>query len=106
MRVVEVMPAGGAQPWVLRTVRFGCSQPAQLFAYRGHSLFSKGAGSYVNMREVQHLRAHGDTLPWSPLLRETRQTRVAVDEASAAKDPGGFERRLLSLLTSLEGGSK
>ena len=64
-----------------------------------------GAGSYVNMRAMQHLRAHGDTLPWSPLSRETRQTRVAVDEASAAaKDPGGFERRLLSLVSTLEGG--
>ena len=32
-------------------------------------------------------------------------TRVAVDEASAAaKDPGGFERRLLRLVSSLEGG--
>ena len=24
--------------------------------------------SYVNMRELQHLRAHGDTLPWCVAL--------------------------------------
>ena len=38
------MPSDAAQPWVLRTVHFGCRLPAQLFAYRGHSIFSKGAG--------------------------------------------------------------
>jgi len=98
LRLVEVAPADDPKKGVLRTGRFGCSQPAQLFSYRGHSIFSKGAGSYVNMREQQNLRAHGDTLPWSPLLRETRQTRVAVDNAPEAKDPEGFERRLLGLL--------
>ena len=66
------MPSDAAQPWVLRTVHFGCRLPAQLFAYRGHSIFSKGAGSYVNMRELQHLRAHGDTLPWCVALVRVR----------------------------------
>ena len=49
LRVVEVMPSDAAQPWVLRAVRYGCSQPAQLFAYRGHSIFSKGASSMVKV---------------------------------------------------------
>ena len=106
LRVVEVVPAHSAQPWVLRTGRYGCSEPAQHFAYRGHSIYSQGAGSYVNMREMQHLRAHGDTLPWSPLLRETRQTRITVDESPAAKDPINYERRVLGLLASLEASSR
>ena len=58
------------------------------------------------MREMQHLRAHGDTLPWSPLLRETRQTRITVDESPAAKDPINYERRVLGLLASLEASSR
>lgn len=104
LRLVEVGAAASAQPFVLRTAHYGCSQPAQMFAYRGHSIYSKGAGSFVNMREAQYLRAHGDTLPWSPLQRETRQTRVAVDEAPAAREPGpaDFQRKILGLLSSLD----
>ena len=103
LRIVEVVPASSATPWVLRTGWYGCNMDAQHFAYRGHSLYSKGAGSYVNMRELQHLRAHGDTRPWAPLLRETRQTRVQIDEAPAS-DPITFERRLLGLLATLDRG--
>ena len=102
LRLVEVSPAGATQPFVLHTKWYGCTEPAQQFSYRGHSIWSKGAGSYVNMRQLQHLRAHGDTMPWMPLLRETRTTRLVIDEAPEAKDPITYERRVLGLLSSLE----
>ena len=102
LRLVEVSAAGATQPFVMHTKRFGCTEPTQQFAYRGHSIWSKGAGSYVNMRQLQYLRAHGDTQPWAPLLRETRQTRLVIDEAPEAKDPITYERRVLGLLGTLE----
>lgn len=102
LRLVEVSPAGATQPFVLHTKRYGCTEATQQFSYRGHSIWSKGAGSYVNMRQLQHLRAHGDTMPWAPLLRETRQTRLVIDEAPEAKDPITYERRVLGLLGTLE----
>jgi len=104
LRVLEVLPPGGDQPWTVRARSFACGDTVQLFSYRGHSLFSKGVGSYLNQRELQYVRAHGDTVPWRPLQKETRGTRIGVDVLSpSVTDTVAFERRLLAVLRDLCG---
>ena len=99
LRVLEVMPPAGEQPWTVRARSFACGEAVQLFSYRGRSLFSKGVGSYLNQREAQHVRAHGDTVPWRPLQKETRGTRISVDVLSPSSAGAmAFERKLLALL--------
>ena len=76
-------------PWPgasLRLVRYGCDDAAQRFRYQGKSLYSQAAASYINMRELRLLRAHGDPPggDLAPLRRETRATRVPLEESSSS----------------------
>ena len=76
-------------PWPgasLRLVRYGCDDAAQRFRYQGKSLYSQAAASYINMRELRLLRAHGDPPggDLAPLRRETRATRVLLEESSSS----------------------
>ena len=102
LKVVQVEPEGSAQASILRTAQYGCTADAQLFQYKGRSLYSKSAASYINARELKFLRAHGDTMPWRPMLRETRQTRVVLEPMQPPPGPA-FMTRLLALVSQLEG---
>jgi len=52
---------------------------------------------------LQVLRTHGDSAPWQPLRRETRATRVLLEETSdIARLTSEVERRLLALVASME----
>ena len=65
---------------MLRLGRIGCTGAAeQLFQYRGRSMYSRGVDGYVNLRDWQHLRVHGDRMPWTPMRKESRMTRVSVE---------------------------
>ena len=91
---------GGSE---LRTGTDGCRKDAQLFKFRGRALFSKGTGSFVNLRARRHLRTHGDTQPWRPLLRETRLTYLIIDAfPELPVDTQAYERRLLDLIAARE----
>ena len=96
MRLVEVVlpPQPDARTLIVGP-RFGCDHPSQHFRVSGNSLFSLGAGSFVNVREGWHLRAHGDRGD-GPLPAETPRTRVYLEEADAMSDE--IERRLLAML--------
>jgi|TARA_B100000524_G_scaffold309992_1_gene186155 hypothetical protein len=103
LRLLEAAGSSGEMPWVLRTGTYGCRKDAQLFKFRGRSLFSKGTGSFVNLRARRHLRTHGDTQPWRPLLRETRLTYLIIDAfPELPVDTQAYERRLLDLIAARE----
>jgi len=103
LRIVEVMDASDENPWALRTLSYGCTNSRQLFTFRGHGIFSKAANGYINTRESQYLRAHGDNTPWKPLLRETRQARIIVESIPGTLDDVlALEGRLLTLVADLE----
>mmetsp|Transcript_51004 Transcript_51004/g.168922 ORF Transcript_51004/g.168922 Transcript_51004/m.168922 type:complete len:283 (-) Transcript_51004:380-1228(-) len=108
LRLLEAVPlsasAGGAS---LRLVRYGCDDAAQRFRYQGKSLYSQAAASYINMRELRLLRAHGDPPggDLAPLRRETRATRVLLEESSSQLLHASLEKRLLALLPRLERGA-
>lgn len=100
-KLVEVVTAPGADQYVLRARRYGCDDDAQRFTLTSRgSLFNLGASSHINVREEWHLRAHGDNFPWKPLPRETRATRVTLEEMAGLA--AAWERSLLSLLGTLE----
>ncbi len=103
LRLLEITPADRERAHSLRLNRVGCNSDEQLFRFHGRSIFSKGASSMVNLRELRHLRTHGDSQPWRPLAWETRTTRVVIEEAleweaSAAE----LESRLLAAFSGLE----
>jgi hypothetical protein len=104
LRVMEAVPNNG-QPdaMSLRLRRFGCDSDTQHFKFQGKSMYNKAVGSFINMREIRMLRTHGDSPPWQPLRRETRATRLVVEEASdTARLAADLEKRLLALLARLE----
>jgi hypothetical protein len=104
LRVMEAIPNNGSpEAMSLRLGRFGCDSDTQHFKFQGRSMYNKAVGSFVNMREVRLLRTHGDSPPWQPLRRETRATRLIVEEATdAARLAADVEMRLLALLARLE----
>mmetsp|Transcript_22347 Transcript_22347/g.68027 ORF Transcript_22347/g.68027 Transcript_22347/m.68027 type:complete len:241 (-) Transcript_22347:371-1093(-) len=104
LRVMEAIPADGSPDAMsLRLRRYGCDSDTQFFKFQGKSMYNKAAGSFINMRELRMLRTHGDTTPWQPLRRETRATRVLIEEASdAPRLAADVEGRMLALLAKLE----
>ena len=102
MRLVEVALPGAADEYMLRVGgSYGCDHSAAHFAFRGSSLFSLGVGSFVNVREDWHVRAHGDKgPPWKPLRDETRATQVSVEPLPDRRDY--VERNLLELVRRFE----
>ena len=105
LRVVEaVPPRGGPQEWMLRLGRIGCTGAAeQLFQYRGRSMYSKGVDGYVNLRDWQHLRVHGDRMPWTPMRKESRMTRVSVEVVGeTAAEAVAVNERLLALVSNFD----
>jgi hypothetical protein len=88
LRVVQVEPAGSAHAGVLRTAGYGCSSDAHLFQYKGRSIYSKGAGSYINARELKFLRAHGDTMPWRAAHRTHEGAAAAACSVRARARSG------------------
>lgn len=102
MRLVEVVLPGRAEEHMLRlSNRFACDEPASFFAFRGSSLYSLGAKSFINYREFEHVRAHSDIgPPWRPLEKETSRTRVSIQPLPDRRD--FVERSLLELVGRLE----
>ena len=102
MRLVEVALPGETDEYMLRVGgSYGCDHSAAHFAFRGSSLFSLGVGSFVNVRESWHVRAHGDKgPPWTALRAETRATQVSVEPLPDRRDY--LERSLLELVRRLE----
>mmetsp|Transcript_2257 Transcript_2257/g.7130 ORF Transcript_2257/g.7130 Transcript_2257/m.7130 type:complete len:263 (-) Transcript_2257:340-1128(-) len=107
LRVMEAIPNNGKpEAMSLRLGRFGCDSETQHFKFQGKSMYNKAVGSFINMREIRLLRTHGDSPPWQPLRRETRGTRLIVEEASdTARLAADVEKRLLTLLARLERGT-
>lgn len=102
MRLVAVAKPGSEhENMLMLSGRYSCDERGAFFAFRGSSLYSIGAESFVNYREHWHVRAHGDIgPPWKPLLMETPRTRVSIEPLPDRRDY--VERSLLDLVTRLE----
>ena len=89
---------------MLRLGRIGCTGAAeQLFQYRGRSMYSRGVDGYVNLRDWQHLRVHGDRMPWTPMRKESRMTRVSVEVVGeTAAEAVAVNERLLALVSNFD----
>ena len=102
MRLVQVASPGDADEHMLKlSNRYACDERAAFFAFRGSSLYSLGAESYINVRDEWHVRAHGDEgPPWKPLQKETSRSRLLIEPLPDRRDY--VERSLLELVTRLE----
>lgn len=100
MRLVEVVLTP-PDTHTLRLGRRSCDHPTQHFEYHRHSLWNRGARSYINLREGRQLRAHGDTPPWRPLTRETWASRMGF---MTLPEPllHAFLARSIELVSSLD----
>ncbi len=113
MHLVEVVPpeadslgaAGGGMPHTLQLGRrnHSCRSDHQRFALRGHSIYSKGAASFINTRDHRELRAHGDVgPPWRPLASETLRSRVQCEALGGAT---ALAQKYAELLREVEAGA-
>ena len=66
-------------------------------------MFSKGAASFISLRELKYLHAHGDTMPRRPVRQEARTTRATIEPRT---HPGrlvnAFNDRMVALVAHLE----
>ena len=96
MRVLESVPAGQRDAFVLRTGGYSCDHATQYFKQSGGSLYSVGAQSLVNVRDSRFVRTHGDNRPWGPLLKETSRTRMVFQALPHMRS--AYEAGLLGLV--------
>lgn len=106
MRLLEVVMPPAAQAWTIRTGKLGCTAREQRFTFRQASVFSLGAGSFVNVRNDEAVRAHGDRFPWTPQTLQTRQTALSVTELPDLTVAPAYEAKLLRLVAQLDAGRR
>lgn len=99
MRVVEAVVPGKPDAFMLRLGRYNCEEPTQHFKIEGQSIWSIGGKSFVNVRERWHVRVHGDSRPWAPLLKQTARTKIVLHPLPALRET--LTKRLISIVSRL-----